>query len=290
MVNVDFERYGFLGDGRYPIIYQHGHSPRGDNTMPVFQEGVDAGVDYIEVDGRATGGRKRVLVAHHEHLLEDGKTAIADLDGADLEAVRRDFPELRLVDEILEEHPEHGVSLDPKPDNAKWQIGDYTYYDPGAVLAVEVIRRHNAQRRAVVGSFATQNIEIARAALPGTITTATFEELIEIAKMTENPDYEPEIEIKGKIASVPEIETDFGFGRVITPEFLATCHRLGIRVHAWSYDDPEDIRRLLTMGTGVDGTEVVEGANGVDGIYTNEAAVAIAVAREVGRWPVAGAR
>jgi len=274
MTDLDFERYGFFGDSRYPVIYQHGNTPHGDNTMAVFNAGVEAGVTHIEVDGRATKGKE--LLARHNHLLDDGVTLVSSLSVADRIAAQRDYPDLVLVDNVYEAYPGHGISLDPKPDDAVWNIGDYSHYDPGAALAVKIIDRHNAEKRTAFGSFATQNLEIGRAAFPDMVTTTSIEELIEIAKMIEDPHHVPEIKIEGKIASVPEIETDFGFGRVITPEFLAMCHKLGLRVHAWTYDDPEDIRRLLGMG------------EGIDGWYADGPAVSIDVARQLGRWPVAG--
>ncbi|MGM9705372.1 MAG: glycerophosphodiester phosphodiesterase [Prevotella sp.] len=48
---------------------------------------------------------------------------------------------------------------------------------------------------------------------------------------------------------------------------MVACHAAGIRCHAWTVNDAEDMRRLLAMG--------------IDAIITNEPALAIAVRAEM---------
>ena len=52
---------------------------------------------------------------------------------------------------------------------------------------------------------------------------------------------------------------------VVTPRFIARMHLLGIEVHVWTINDPQDMRRLLDMG--------------VDGIVTDRADIALDLIR-----------
>ena len=57
------------------------------------------------------------------------------------------------------------------------------------------------------------------------------------------------------------------FASLNTPGYMEACHAAGIRCHAWTVNDAEDMRRLLEMG--------------IDAIITNEPALAIAVRAEM---------
>ena len=57
------------------------------------------------------------------------------------------------------------------------------------------------------------------------------------------------------------------FASLNTPGYMEACHAAGIRCHAWTVNDAEDMRRLLEMG--------------IDAIITNVPALAIAVRAEM---------
>ncbi len=58
--------------------------------------------------------------------------------------------------------------------------------------------------------------------------------------------------------------------RLVTPRFLAQAHRLGLQVHLWTIDDPQEMRYFLDLG--------------VDGIMTDRIEVLRDVFQARGHW------
>ena len=57
---------------------------------------------------------------------------------------------------------------------------------------------------------------------------------------------------------------------VVDAKTLAAAHAAGLKVHVWTVDEPDEMRRLLDLG--------------VDGIITNRADLLAGVLRERGMW------
>ena len=71
----------------------------------------------------------------------------------------------------------------------------------------------------------------------------------------------------GNAAQVPTKE---GPITVVDERFVRKAHALGIKVHVWTIDDPNEMRRLLDLG--------------VDGIMTDRPLVLRTVFEERGLW------
>ena len=71
----------------------------------------------------------------------------------------------------------------------------------------------------------------------------------------------------GQAAQVPVRQ---GPLTVVTPKFVARAHALGIAVHVWTVDEPDEMRRLLDLE--------------VDGIMTDRPPVLREVFEERGLW------
>ena len=57
---------------------------------------------------------------------------------------------------------------------------------------------------------------------------------------------------------------------LVDRRFVDRCHALGLQVHVWTIDDPDEVHELLDLG--------------VDGIMTDRPAVLRDVLRSGGAW------
>jgi glycerophosphoryl diester phosphodiesterase len=62
---------------------------------------------------------------------------------------------------------------------------------------------------------------------------------------------------------------------VTTAALVRRAHRVGVQVHVWTVDDPDEMRLLLE--------------HGVDGLMTDRTDLLAALLRERGLWPQARA-
>jgi glycerophosphoryl diester phosphodiesterase len=74
--------------------------------------------------------------------------------------------------------------------------------------------------------------------------------------------------VAGRCAQVP---ARIGRRVFVDERYVAAAHGLGLPVHAWTVNDPDEMRRLLDLG--------------VDGIMTDRADVLRDVLLARGHWP-----
>ncbi len=280
-------------DHPYPLAIAHrgGNGPHPENTMAAFEHALSLGYRYIETDVHAT--RDGVAVAFHDpdlRRLGALPARIRELSWADLRRVRLGGREpIARVVELLDAWPGVRVNLDPKSDRA---------LDP--LLAA--IRDTGAWSRVCIGSFSGRRLARARrAAPPALCTSAGPGEVAAVRLSSLLPQARPgapERErgnggrsdgglresvlararraLLGGVLPDPrnahclQVPIRHRGLRVIDRAFVARAHALGLRVHAWTVNDPAAMRALLDMG--------------VDGIMTDELEILREVLRSRGAW------
>jgi glycerophosphoryl diester phosphodiesterase len=248
-------RWPFL-DHPGPLAFAHrgGAGDWPENTMPAFQGAVDLGYRYLETDVHVTADG--VLLAFHDDRLDrvtDGTGVISELPHRDVSAAMVDGREpIPLLEDLLGTWPEIRVNIDPKHD--------------GAVDAlVEVIRRTKSIDRVCIGAFSDARLERVRALLGPDVCTSLGPR--EITRMRGRS-----FGLPGRLPPAPCVQVPVAFrGVPITDRrFVRTAHALGLQVHVWTIDDPEEMARLLDLG--------------VDGIMTDRPAVLKDLLAARGEW------
>ena len=219
--------------------------------MPAFRSAVEGyGADMLELDVRLSSDG-RVVVIHDATVdrTTDGSGAVGDLPWSALRALDAGCrfkaedgaigfsggrTEMPLLDDVLEAFPHMRLNVEAKcSEVAEPLVKRIRAHD--AVHRVLVAAEHEANRRRIRGYRGPWG--------------ASRRQLRPFVLLHDTPVgflYTPAVDA----LQVPESWQ----GRTIVSEaFLREAHRRNIPVHVWTVDDPEAMRRLLSMG--VDGIQ-----------------------------------
>jgi glycerophosphoryl diester phosphodiesterase len=256
--------------------------------MPAFEHAVALGFRYLETDVHLSADG--VLMAFHDPDLSrtcgiDG--TIADMTADELADVLVDGrAPIPPMSDLLERFPDARFNIDCKSDAAA-----------GPLAAL--IRRFDAIDRVCLGAFSHARLgklrtllgpqllscmspqEVATLRLTGRVTGSA-------ARAAQVPPRYPEPQRQPQPQPQPEKCLDVRAQRdergifralargrqmgiaVVNERFVRNAHRLGIPVHVWTIDDPDEMHRLLDLG--------------VDGIMTDRPEVLREVLIERGEW------
>ena len=257
---------GFFTPPR-PRLFGHrgasGEAP--ENTLEAFRRAIDDGAGYLELDVHAT--RDGRIVAIHDATVDRTTNGSGEVRSFSLDELRRldaghrfeasgTFPwrgrgvVVPTLDEILDAFPATPLNLEVKQKEPaieaavvrlledRGRLGD-------VVLAAEddaiMKRLHAAAPTAWFSFSAVEAMELWQALLAGDVSS-----------------YRP----PGHALQIPP---RFGDVDVVTPQSVAAIHALGVEIHVWTIDEPDEIARLLALD--------------VDGLMSNFPARLVAAAR-----------
>jgi glycerophosphoryl diester phosphodiesterase len=239
-----------------PLAFAHrgGAGDWPENTMPAFEGAVELGYRWVETDAHVTADG--VCLAFHDERLDrvtDREGLIAELSYREVRQARVGGREpIPLLEDLLGTFTQLRVNIDPKHD--------------GAVDALAaVIERTGATDRVCIGSFSDDRIARLQRRLGAALCTSLGPKAV--AKLRGGSFGLPTGSLEGACAQVPHKVR----GVTVTDRrFVARAHALGLQVHVWTIDDPDEMHHLLDLG--------------VDGIMTDRPAVLRDVLRDRGTW------
>jgi len=234
----------------HPIRFAHrgGRQLWPENTMYAFARAIeDLGYHYIELDVRLSADR--VPMVFHDPTLQrttDGAGTVADrtvaelkkLDAAHNFRAEENYPRrgtgasIPTLDEVYRAWPELRINLDLKVDDAEWAVA-------------EVIRKHDAEHRSLLGSFKDRRIAKFRRITAGTVATSA------------GPVGAVQMYLASRLRMAPRLPvqayqvTEQYTGVSVDSKLIDAVHKAGAQIHVWTVNEAHDMRRLL--GLGVDG-------------------------------------
>lgn len=242
-----------------PLAFAHrgGAGDWPENTMPAFEAAVAMGYRYLETDVHVT--RDGVLVAFHDDRLDrvtDGTGLISDLPWREVAAARVAGTEpIPRFDELVAAFPRARFNIDAKAD--------------GSVEAlVGAVARLGVLGRVCLASFSDRRIRRMRKLLGPRLCHSLGPQ--GVARLRAASFGAP---FGSTSASCVQVPTSVRGRRLVDRRFVDTAHRVGLQVHVWTVDDPDEMHELLDLG--------------VDGIMTDRPAVLRSVLVDRGSW-VAG--
>lgn len=222
-----------------PIAFAHrgGTSAAPENSLRAFADAVELGFTYLETDVHATSDG--VLVAFHDNDLErtcGEKRAIATSTWAELTSARIDGTDpIPLLDDLLDEFPAARFNIDCKADSALEPL-------------IQKLRQRDCLDSVCIGSFSDKRLDRIRQEFGTSVCTSMGPKEVAklVARATSHLPLTPTDH-----ALMAQVPVKQGPITVTTQRFVDVSHELGIQVHVWTVDDPQEIARLLDLG--VDG-------------------------------------
>ena len=224
-----------------------------ENTLYAFERAAELGVDVIETDVRATADGELVLI--HDDAVNrttDGAGRVRQLTLAELkrlDAAHRWSPDggqsfplrgrgltVPTLREVFKALPSMRFNIEPKQSEPSL-----------AAPLCRLIREHGMESRVLVAAFRDAAMEQFRRECPEVATSASTAEVAGFLALQRSGlagSYGPHMHA----LQVPERA---GSLHVLSAEFVAAAHARNLRVHAWTVNSEDDMRRLLALG--VDG-------------------------------------
>lgn len=225
-----------------PLVIAHrgGAELAPENSWESFETCDRLGFRYVESDAHLTADGRVVLL--HDPVLErvsDGVGPVSMHTWDDLKDVRINGSASGpvLLEDVLRSFPNLKLNLDAKEESV-WQP------------MVDVIRANDATDRVLLASFDSGRLERIRNYAPELQTSigqreATrlflavhmgMDSLVSTSKWPQ----------RGIVAA--QVPLKLGPVAVVTKRFVYTAHRLGIAVHVWTLNEPNEIVTALEAG------------------------------------------
>ncbi len=222
------------GDGPLAIAHRGGSALAPENSLAAFGLASALGVRYLETDIRVT--RDGHLVCFHDAGLERVTSASGPVQSKSLRELRalriNGIEPIPTFDEALDAFPDQCFTVDLKD-----QAGI-------APLVKSLGRKGVAQRVCIAGAWdgwlGHVRSEVAE------VTTALGWRSLSALLLCAQTGVRP----PPALATAPFAHVPVKVGRIpiFVERLVAMSHDIGVRVVAWTVDEPDEIRRLLDAG------------------------------------------
>lgn len=240
--------------GSKPRLFAHrgasGEAP--ENTLAAFRCAADVGVSYAELDVHAT--RDGQIVVIHDETVErttNGKGKVQEYTLAELRQFdagywfstdTQQFPfraagvRIPTLAEVLREFPQLKFTVEIK------QIEP-----PIEERVIAVVRDYGRAEEVILASEHDRVMARVRALAPDIATSFAAGEVVDFIQRVSTgqlTDYRP----AGLALQIPP---EFHEVPLVTAETVTAAHALGLEIHVWTINEPQEMERLLDLG--VDG-------------------------------------
>ncbi len=244
-----------------PLAIAHrGYSRDGlENSLKAFRSALELGFRYVETDINSTADG--VAVVFHDAKLDrttDQDGVIAALPWSQVRAARIGGTEpIVTLPEFFAALPTAKFNIDVK--------------DAGSVAPlVAAIERYGLHDRVCVASFSERRRRKVLAGLSRPVASSSGRGLLAAYFLLEA--WLPKAFLRPLMRTVDVLQVPRSYRgmKLVTAAKVRRAHRLGLKVHVWTIDDPVQMHELYELG--------------VDGIMTDRADLLAEVMRQRGYW------
>ena len=238
-----------------PLVIAHrgGGGLAPENTISAFENSVRLGVDVLELDVHSTADGALVVI--HDRTVDRTTDGSGRVNALTLDEIRRldagyrfstdggqTFPlrgkgvRVPTLDEVFAAFPEMKFNIEPKQ------------HEPSIVAPLcEAITARKMVEKVVVASFNQTLMDEFRQACPKVATSAGPSEVtkfLTLYKTGLTESFSPSMQA----LQIPE---NAGWLNVVNRDFIKAAHERNLKVHVWTVNNADDMKRLIEMG--VDG-------------------------------------
>jgi len=209
-----------------------------ENSLRAFRTAARLGYRYLETDVHVS--RDGVLFAFHDDRLDrvtDRRGVVCALDAAEVALARIGGTEpIPTLVQLFEEFPAARINIDVKTDAAVEPV-------------VRLVRATGTLDRVCLAAFSSRRVLRMRRLLGRRLATSMGS--AEIAWLRSAPLAAARRMVVRYGAACVQVPHRAGPITVASDSFVEHCHDIGLPVHVWTVDDPNEMRLLLDRG--VDG-------------------------------------
>lgn len=240
--------------GTRPLVIAHrgGAGLAPENTLSAFGRAVDLGVDVIELDVRSTSDGELIVI--HDALVDrttDGRGQIVEMTLAEAKKLNAGYNWSSDGGQTFP-YREKGVSIPTLREvftafpKVKFNI-EHKNQTPSFVKPLcSLIREFKLGESVVVGSFNQAILDDFRRECAEVATSASPSEVSKFLAM-----YKTGVsEAYSPLMQALQVPENAGL-QILSKEFVEAAHERKLKVHVWTVNETEDMKRLLEMG--VDG-------------------------------------
>ncbi|AIY02212.1 glycerophosphoryl diester phosphodiesterase [Arthrobacter sp. PAMC 25486] len=248
-------------DSAHPVAIAHrGYSRDGlENSLTAFKSALELGYSYLETDINTTADG--VPMVFHDATLDrttDANGTIAALPYSVVGQARIAGKEpIATLDEFLAALPTARFNIDVK--------------DAGSVgPLIEAIEKFGLHERVCVASFSDKRRRQVLARLSRPVASSPGKSLL-VAYFLLSP-WLPRRLLRHLMRDVDvlQVPTHFKGLELVTPATVRRAHKLGLKVHVWTINEPVQMHALFDLG--------------VDGVMTDRADLLAEVMHQRGYW------
>ena len=223
--------FNYLNSNFAAFAHRGGANDFVENTLEAFEQSINLGFKYIETDVRATKDNK--LVIFHDPDLKRMLNLEIDISSINYDELSsykiNGVHKIPTFLETVSSWPNINFNIDPKSDKS-------------AELLISELKSVGNLDRFCVGSFDSTKLNKIRNAFDNKLCTSMgTNEVINFYFLR----FFGINSIDTPCLQLPYFKNGF---KIITAKLIRDAHKFNKKVHAWTIDDPKEIRELLDMG------------------------------------------
>ena len=211
------------------------------NTLEAFSRAIEFGADVIETDAHSS--KEGIAILFHDDMFNGKNINKFSMD---------ELPDfVPTLDAALTSFPETLFNIDIKSSDAEDAVA-------------RTVAKHNAQKRVLITSFSSRRRKRTIELVPGVAQSPALAEMLRTVAWSSLGARKRAIKILKQFDAVQIPANAYGIN-LVSPKMMKIYREAQVLVHVWTINDPQEMKKLFSIG--------------IDGIVTDRTDLAQEVRR-----------